>query len=66
MQGIFSGTITNWSELGGANKAIVLVVREAGSGTAGAFDELVMKGIRITPNALRQGQQRGHSPGGER
>jgi phosphate transport system substrate-binding protein len=55
VQGIFSGTLTNWAEVGGANKAIVLVVREAGSGTAGAFDELVMKGIHITPNALRQG-----------
>jgi phosphate transport system substrate-binding protein len=55
VQGIFSGTLTNWAELGGADTAIVLVVREAGSGTAGAFDELVMKGIHITPNALRQG-----------
>jgi phosphate transport system substrate-binding protein len=55
VQGIFSGTLTNWAELGGTDTAIVLVVREAGSGTAGAFDELVMKGIHITPNALRQG-----------
>ena len=55
VQGIFSGTLSNWAELGGPDTAIVRVVREAGSGTAGAFDELVMKGIPITPNALRQG-----------
>lgn len=38
---IFKGKIKNWKEVGGADKAIVLVSREAGSGTRGAFDELV-------------------------
>ena len=31
----------NWSELGGADEAIVVVGREAGSGTRGAFEELL-------------------------
>jgi phosphate transport system substrate-binding protein len=39
---IFSGAITNWSEVGGDDKAIVVVSREEGSGTRGAFEEMVM------------------------
>jgi phosphate transport system substrate-binding protein len=39
---IFSGAIANWSEVGGPDKAIVVVSREEGSGTRGAFEELVM------------------------
>lgn len=38
---IYNGTITNWSEVGGANTPIVVVGREAGSGTRGAFEELL-------------------------
>ena len=33
MQGIFSGTVKNWSEVGGDNQAVVLVNRAKGSGT---------------------------------
>jgi phosphate transport system substrate-binding protein len=33
LQGIFSGTTKNWSEVGGDNQAIVLVNRAKGSGT---------------------------------
>ncbi len=39
--GIYTGQTTNWSELGGADAAIVVVGREAGSGTRGAFEELL-------------------------
>jgi phosphate transport system substrate-binding protein len=39
---IFAGTITNWSEVGGDDKLIVVISREEGSGTRGAFEELVM------------------------
>lgn len=38
---IYSGTIVNWSELGGLDMPIVVVGREAGSGTRGAFEELL-------------------------
>ncbi len=38
---IFEGTITNWSEVGGKDAEIVVVSREAGSGTRGAFEELL-------------------------
>ena len=38
---IFEGTITNWKEVGGADQEIVVVTREAGSGTRGAFEEML-------------------------
>ncbi|MBQ9120441.1 MAG: phosphate ABC transporter substrate-binding protein PstS family protein [Lachnospiraceae bacterium] len=38
---IYTGAATNWSELGGADQPIVVVGREAGSGTRGAFEELL-------------------------
>ena len=37
---IYTGEITNWSEVGGADAEIVLVGREAGSGTRSGFEEL--------------------------
>ncbi len=39
--GIYTGVIRNWSELGGSNQPIVVVGREAGSGTRGAFEEIL-------------------------
>ena len=38
---IYNGTITNWKEVGGAYEPIIVIGREAGSGTRGAFEELV-------------------------
>lgn len=38
---IYTGEITNWSEVGGVDEAIVVVGREAGSGTRGAFEEIL-------------------------
>lgn len=38
---IYTGEINNWSEVGGADQAIVVVGREAGSGTRGAFEEIL-------------------------
>lgn len=39
--GIYTGEIKNWSDIGGNDEAIVVVGREAGSGTRGAFEELL-------------------------
>ena len=39
--GLFSGAITNWSEVGGADAPVVPVGREAGSGTRSGFEEIV-------------------------
>ena len=38
---IYNGTITNWKEVGGVDEPIIVIGREAGSGTRGAFEELV-------------------------
>lgn len=38
---IYKGETKNWNEIGGADQAIVVVGREAGSGTRGAFEELL-------------------------
>ncbi len=38
---IYTGAVTNWSEVGGANQPIVVIGREAGSGTRSAFEELL-------------------------
>ncbi len=49
---IFAGDTRNWKEFGGRDKAITVVTREEGSGTRGAFQELVMGKIRITKGAI--------------
>lgn len=41
IQNLFSGAVTNWSEIGGADKPVVVVTREEGSGTRGAFEEIL-------------------------
>lgn len=41
LTGIYDGNITNWKDLGGSDMPIVVVGREAGSGTRGAFEELL-------------------------
>ena len=38
---IYTGDVTNWSEFGGSDEAIVVIGREAGSGTRSAFEELL-------------------------
>ena len=38
---IYTGEITNWAEVGGADAEIVLIGREAGSGTRSGFEEIV-------------------------
>ena len=38
---IYTGEIKNWSEVGGSDAEIVLIGREAGSGTRSGFEEIV-------------------------
>jgi len=54
LQGIFSGAIKNWKEVGGDDKEIVVISRDTSSGTYEAWQELIMKDKKVTPAALLQ------------
>ena len=41
IKGLADGTITNWSEVGGPGAPVVLIGREAGSGTRDGFESIV-------------------------
>jgi phosphate transport system substrate-binding protein len=51
---IFSGDLKNWKYLGGPDRSITVVTREEGSGTRGAFQELVMGKTRIYSGAITE------------
>ena len=62
LQAIYLGTITNWKELGGPDKEIVVISRDTNSGTYETFENIVMekkkmaKGVEYVGSngALRQ------------
>ncbi len=62
IKSIYTGRITNWSDLDGIDfdKEIVIVSRDSSSGTFGVFNDVVNDGkidgnpIRLTPTALTQ------------
>ncbi len=54
LKDIYLATITNWKEVGGADKKIVVISRDSSSGTFDAWRGLVMKKERVTPRALTQ------------
>lgn len=49
---IYRGEITNWEKLGGSPGTIVVVSRDAASGTFEVFNEKVLKGAKLTEGAL--------------
>ncbi|MCK5841970.1 MAG: phosphate ABC transporter substrate-binding protein [Candidatus Sabulitectum sp.] len=51
---IFSGEITDWSEVGGTAGMITVAAREEGSGTRAAFEDLVMEDALISEMAILQ------------
>jgi len=53
VRNIFCGKIKNWKEVGGADHAIAVISREAGSGTRTSFEQIV-GGITLTSDALIQ------------
>jgi phosphate transport system substrate-binding protein len=49
---IYTGEITNWSQLGGANIPILVVSRDSSSGTYGSWSDLILKGAAVTTEAV--------------
>ena len=56
LQDIYTGTITNWKDVGGTDSVIMVVTREEGSGTRDCFEQAVMKPIKaeITDHGIIQ------------
>ncbi len=51
---IYTGKISNWSQVGGADAVIVVTSRDSASGTFEAFNELALDKERVRPDALMQ------------
>lgn len=49
IQGIYSGQITNWSQLGGEDKDIIPFQRNENAGSQTAMKSLVMQGMEMIP-----------------
>ena len=67
---IYTGKITDWSQIGGKPGKIVVVSRDTASGTFEAFGELIMNKEKVLPSALMQASNQavaqiiGQTPGG--
>lgn len=53
IQGIFTGRITDWSEVGGSSGEINLYARDDESGTFDSFKEMVLRGEELASGAKR-------------
>ena len=47
IQKIYTGEITNWSNVGGENEEIVAYQREANSGSQNLMEKMVMQGLKM-------------------
>jgi phosphate transport system substrate-binding protein len=54
VRGLYGGAMRNWRDVGGADLRATVITREDGSGTRGAFEEMVMGKTPITNSALVQ------------
>lgn len=52
VKGIFTGEITNWSEVGGADEPILVVVRDRASGTREMFDKEALDDEEVVKSAI--------------
>jgi phosphate transport system substrate-binding protein len=55
LKGIFTGTITNWKEVGGPDLRITVIIREEGSGARGAWEDAVHEDIDPAPTLILSG-----------
>jgi len=63
VKGIFTGTITNWSQVGGADGTITVVTRDSASGTREMFDEKALGSTKDKPVKLVSGAIEANSNG---
>lgn len=54
LQDIFSGKVTNWKDVGGADQKIVVINRPRSSGTRAVFTKTVMGGVTIDESGLTE------------
>jgi len=54
LRGIYNGSISNWKDVGGEDKSIVVISRDSSSGTYEYFKEAVLLGDEYRPDALTQ------------
>lgn len=54
IKNIYTGKVSNWNQLGGENKEIVVISRDVASGTYECFSKLALKKARVRPDALLQ------------
>jgi phosphate transport system substrate-binding protein len=52
IRGIYTGALTDWSQVGGKAGRIAVVSREPGSGTRGAFEEIVKFQDKLVKGAI--------------
>jgi len=55
VKGIFTGTITNWNQVGGSDQTITVVIRDSASGTREMFDEKALGSSKDKPVKLADG-----------
>ena len=54
LKDIYKGKVTNWKEVGGPDRPIVVISRDTSSGTYEVWHKMVMKKERVFPGALLQ------------
>jgi len=52
LKAMYTGEITKWSQVGGSGGTIVVISRDTASGTFEVFNELVLKGSKLTSASL--------------
>jgi len=54
IRAIYTGRVSDWSQVGGSSGKIVVISRDSASGTFEAFNELALDKAKVRPDALLQ------------